>query len=430
MRRCFTVVLLAGAAIHGENEGLRDCRCLEFTGLATYMYNKKTLDHHTPEGEDHIFYRRCIHPSMPWSSENTTAMCYPRYYGEGVCWPWDQRRQPECADADGTPFWDAPPWCRMSWCYVPDDCEETTSKAVFFPAGVGGPDSPSQRQFSYATCSSSNVFELHGVPCLQFCIRYGLSEKPYVAILFSCILMALYDLALNSHHHYVQGGDEVTNLMRAFVVGETLLSLVNTVDIVSKIPFQESWDERGLWGLWQAYNLLAYCFIQSSTIMSCVQIAVVQYAWLDRNYFQQPVLAVIDAAYDEDMRPVFVAFTNLMIATGFLFPFIFVTHVVPGAIVYYWVVLVMAGGGWKLRQVAEMLSSSLSIVVLSFCLTVAIQMVTAAMVRIYDDGFALGYLAPLQQDIFFRRTYNYYDCYLNFAVPPYTIQIDLINLVF
>ena len=28
------------------------------------------------------------------------------------------------------------------------------------------------------------------------------------------------------------------------------------------------------------------------------------------------------------------------------------------------------------------------------------------------------YLGPLHQDVFFRRIFNFYDCYLNFAVPP------------
>ena len=226
-----------------------------------------------------------------------------------------------------------------------------------------------------------NVFELHGVPCLEFCIRYGVTEKPFVVILISCILMALYDFALDFHHKISGAGDELTNLMRFFVIFETLLSLKNTIDIVQQIPFGESWEQKGIWGLWQAYNLFVYCLIQSSTIMSCVQIAVVQYAWLDRNYFQQPVVDKIDASYDEEQRPVFVAVTNLMVSTGFLFPIYFVTHILPGTVVYYWVVLALAGGGWKLRQLVDEFSSSVSIVVLSFCLTVAVQMITAGMVQ-------------------------------------------------
>jgi hypothetical protein len=241
------------------------------------MYRKATLDNRTPSGEDHIFFRECIHPSMPWSSENTTAMCYPRYYGEEVCWPWDMRRQPECAAEDGTPFWDAPPWCSMSWCYVDEDCDRSNSKAVFFPAGVGGPHTPKKRQFSYATCSGDNIFELHGIPCLQFCIRYGLSEKPYSAILLSCVLMAAYDYMLQFLHKVTECGDELSQLMRAFVIFETLLSLINCIDLAIKIPFGENWEKNGFFGLWQAYNLFAYCMVQSSTIMSCIQIAVIQY---------------------------------------------------------------------------------------------------------------------------------------------------------
>merc|ERR1711924_53255 len=207
--------------------------------------------------------------------------------------------------------------------------------------------------------------------------------------------------------------------MRGFVALETLLSLVNFIDVAMKTPFRENWEKDGFFGLWQAYNLFAYNSAQSSVLMSCIQIAVIQYGWLERNYFQQPVIVAIDAAFDETERPLFVAVSNLMVATGFIFPVIFVTHTLPGAVIYYWVVLVFAGGGWKMRQVTEPISPSLSIVGLSFCLTVAIQTVTGAMVRIYDDGFGTGYLGPLHQDVFFRRIFNFYDCYLNFAVPPH-----------
>ena len=98
MRRCLAAMPLVRAALRGENTGLVGCPCLEFTGLETYMYRKRTLDHHAPGGEDHVFYNSCIHPSMPWSSINTTELCFPRYYGETVCWAWDMRRPPECAN--------------------------------------------------------------------------------------------------------------------------------------------------------------------------------------------------------------------------------------------------------------------------------------------------------------------------------------------
>ena len=108
-------------------------------------------------------------------------------------------------------------------------------------------------------------------------MRYGIQEKPYIAILLSCVLMAFYDIILQFLHQATECGDELSQPMRGFVALETLLSLVNFIDVAMKTPFRENWEKDGFFGLWQAYNLFAYNSAQSSVLMSCIQIAVIQY---------------------------------------------------------------------------------------------------------------------------------------------------------
>jgi len=396
------------------------CRCLDDTGLEKIH-----------AANDHIFIRKYLHPSIPWALVNSHEYCYPREYGARVCFEWDAALPEDCAKPKNetddicegrySARWDAPPWCAARWCYVAPDCALPKADSVFFPG----------RFYSYETCGNANTFELHGVPVHRLCEFYDANEKPYSVVWLSCVAAALLYALLDVLHPFEGKSDELSNLMRVFVIVECGFSAVTTMSILKQFEWSKALH-TSLDELWRTYNLAVYLITHSSSLMSGVQLSMMSIAWFDCNFCQHPVFAFIDGHLQEQERPALLCVVCMVLCTAGLGPIIFVTHFLPGMVLYYWVFVTMIGACWKLRRftlkIADLPGRALTVCLDSFLVGVCFQVLLTTMVRVYDQGSTTGYFGPLTSDIWSRRIDQWYMCKISDGLGAWTL--DAWNLLF
>merc|ERR1719321_2437582 len=108
----------------------------------------------------------------------------------------------------------------------------------------------------------------------------------------------------------------------------------------------------------------------------------------------------------------------------FVFGLVFITHVLPALVLYYWIFLLVCAGlvksrtwvaGLGLDPAESRLGRAIVMGTNSFMSCMGVQVLVTSMVRVYAGEWSAGYMTPLSNDFASRRLDVWYACHLGKA---------------
>lgn len=381
--------------------------------------------------------------------------CYPTDYGRSRCEAWDLYLEPECAGWEGKgDAWKSMPehckgtlmlreteecqelfqtsivslpWCKEPWCYVdPENCNLPKAESYYFP-GKG-------LWYSYATCGSSNYFEIWNAVQLEMCQLFAVVEKPYPIMFLSCWACAFLQQLIDTTRLLAEQQDRLCKTQRGYLMFQLFVLVTETFANVQRIP----WTEHDFWS---NYNLYAYVFINSSVFVRATMMFQIVWDWYTARLLKYPVLPYhIDhgSRWTEERRAALLVVIFQFMSSLGVFGVICLTHLFPALVVYYWIFMVVCTVFVKSRAWVATIGlnpesrfgRALVMGTNSFMSCMGIQVLVTSMVRVYAGEWQGGYLGPLRNDFLSRRLDVWYSCHLGKGVS--TIEMlqdqDFINL--
>mmetsp|Transcript_53102 Transcript_53102/g.160887 ORF Transcript_53102/g.160887 Transcript_53102/m.160887 type:complete len:343 (-) Transcript_53102:37-1065(-) len=320
------------------------------------------------------------------------------------------------------------PWCREPWCFVdPDNCDLEKSQSYYFP-GRG-------LWYSYATCGSSNYFEVWHAVQLEMCQLFEVVEKPYPIMFLSCWACAFLQQVIDTTRQLAEQQDRLCKTQRAYLAFQLLVLVTETFANVQRIPWREH-------DFWSNYNLYVYVFINSSVFVRATMMFQIVWDWYKSRLLKYPVMPYqVDhgSRWTEERRAALLVLIFQFMSSLGVFGVICVTHLFPALVVYYWIFLVVGAVFVKSRSWVELMGldpesrfgRALVMGANSFMSCMGIQVLVTSMVRVYAGEWSGGgYLAPLRNDFLSRRLDVWYACHLGKGVTVAEMlqDQDFINL--
>eukprot|EP00933_Yihiella_yeosuensis_P022762 TRINITY_DN17856_c0_g5_i2.p1 TRINITY_DN17856_c0_g5~~TRINITY_DN17856_c0_g5_i2.p1 ORF type:complete len:194 (+),score=8.86 TRINITY_DN17856_c0_g5_i2:130-711(+) len=190
--------------------------------------------------------------------------------------------------------------------------------------------------------------------------------------------------------------------------------------------------------MWEMYNLYVYMFVHSSVFVRSIMLGMIIWDWQLAELLKRPVFGV---EYDgmgwrDTHRASLLIGILLLGSSACLIVVIFLTHILPGVLVYYPLFLLCSGFIVKIRQLLteagvdpeSRTGRGVVMAANSFVAVVAFQLITTSMIRVYVGTMSRhGYLRPISDDIESRSLTTWYECHLKQGLAAFYDQ-DFLNL--
>jgi len=320
------------------------------------------------------------------------------------------------------------PWCNENWCYVdPDNCDLDKAPSYFFP-GLN-------LYYSYTTCGSNNYFELWGAPLMEMCDQYEVVEKPYPIMWLSCWMCAVMQQVIDATRYFDEDQSRLSRGQRVYLTFQLYVLVSETIANIRRIPWSNG-------NYWADYNVYVYVFIHSSVFVRATMMSQIVWDWYEVKLLKSPAVHewVDGKGWHDEHRAILLVIIFQFLSSLFVFGLVFITHVLPALVLYYWIFLLVAAGLVKSRTwVANLgldpnesrLGRALVMGTNSFMSCMGIQVLVTSMVRVYAGEWSAGYMTPLTNDFASRRMDVWFACHFGKA-GGFTMKLfkdqDFINL--